>query len=67
LIDRYLSLSYDELRSKKLLRMGSDLINEFYKELHVAIPEIRKKEGLAREYFFNILKRLLMMLKCLLD
>jgi len=58
LIDRYLSLSYDELRSKKLLRMSSDLINEFYRELHIAIPEVKKKEGLAREYFFKYLKKI---------
>lgn len=58
MINRYLNLSYDELRSKKLLKMSINLVNEFYKELHMVIPEVRKKEGLAKEYFFKYLVKI---------
>ena len=59
MIDRYLSLSYDELRSRKLLKMGNDLFSEFYRELHTIVPEVRRRKGLAREYFFKYLRKVM--------
>ncbi len=59
MIDRYLGLGYEEIRSRKIARLDKDLVNEFYKELYTVIPEIRSREGFAREYFFKYLEKII--------